>query len=131
MDELAWMNALAKSIGDSERGKQEKQQCPEAEARDLLVRYRKLQEQHEFRPGDLVRVKPEVGGYNHDGPSIVVTTDRQEAVALNGTREPIASGAQIIVVNMVVAQISPDGKHIVEHAVDFRRFEPWPYPVED
>ncbi len=131
MNESAWMNALAKSIGDSERGKQAKPQCPEAEAHDLRVRYRKLQEKHEFKPGDLVQMKPEVGGYNHGGPSIVVTTDRQEAVALNGKREPISPGAQIIAVNMIVAQISPDGKHIVEHAVDSRRFEPWPYPVED
>ncbi len=131
MNEAALMRALAKRFGEDEDGKPAKPQCPEAEAHDLRVRYRKLQEKHEFNPGDLVRIKPEVGGYNHDGPSIVVTTDRQEAVAIHGKRKPISAGAQIIVVDMIVAQMSLDGKYIVEHAVDSRRFEPWPYPVED
>ncbi len=131
MNESDWMHALAKSICDSERGKPAKPQCPEAEAHDLRVRYRKLQEKHEFKPGDMVQMKPEVGGYKHDGPAIVVTTDSLEVSALHGNREPIPGGVQIQVTDMVVAWMGGDRNSIVEHAVDSRRFEPWPYPVED
>ena len=127
----ALMRALAEQFGEDEDDKPEKPQCPEAAAHDLLVRYRKMQEKHEFKPGDLVQMKPEVGGYNHDGPAIVVTTDQREVTNFYGQREPLLHGAQIFVINMVVAWMENCGKSIVEHAVDSRRFEPWPYPVTE
>ena len=103
---------------DDDEDKPSRPQCPEAAAHDLLVRYRKMQEKHEFKPGDLVRAKPDVLGYRMDGPMVVVTTDQGDVAAKLGAREPAPVGRQIEVNDMIVAHVNYETCSIMEHAVD-------------
>lgn len=78
-------------------------------------------------------MKPDVGGYNYGAnqPLVVVTTDKNLVLEMEGKRKPRHAAAQISIVDMVVATISPRENAIVEHTVDSRYFEPWPYPIAE
>lgn len=135
MDQSLFMQLMKKIADDkdSEIVLPQRPQLPEAAIDDLLCRYRKMNERHEFSPGQIVRMKPGVGGYNFGDvvAHVVVTVEIAEVKAMNGKRKHRAADAQIEVVDMVVAHVRYDHNYLIEYAVDSRRFEPWPEQQEE
>ena len=134
MNESALMRALAKRIGEDEGRKPAKPQCPEAAAHDLLVRYRKLQEKHEFKPGDLVRFKDGLCSSTILGkgvPLVVIAVGADDTRKMLGDTLPRELGNIIVEVDMVCGIVDQNDNHFDLYPVESRRFEPWPYPAED
>lgn len=91
-------------------------------AATLKDRYQKLQEQHTFRPGDLVQWKPGLQHKTGDGPFIIT-----EVLAEPLISDDAGPGSTYFREQMDVkaAEISSRGNHFAEFHFDSRRFEPY------